>query len=94
MSETNNIIDKLISQGYNHTNAKIVADELLKVSLLLKPYLKGWLNGIETDYTCYGYSIIGLMNTRRMTYPAALLTIDWLIKEPEQAKKSIEKGVR
>lgn len=27
-----------------------------------------------------------------MTYPAALLTIDWLIKEPEKAKKSLEKG--
>jgi len=29
-----------------------------------------------------------------MTYPAALLTMDWLIKEPEQALKSLEKGIK
>lgn len=94
MLNSNIIINKLVCQGYNHPNAKIVADELLKVSLSLKPYLKGWLNGKENDYTCCGYSIIGLMNTRRMTYPAALLTIDWILKEPDLALEALKKGIR
>ena len=29
-----------------------------------------------------------------MTYPAALLTIDWLIKEPENAIRSINRGIK
>jgi len=29
-----------------------------------------------------------------MTYPAALLTIDWLIKEPERAMRSINRGIK
>jgi hypothetical protein len=29
------------------------------------------------------------MKERSMTYPAALLTIDWIIKEPDKALKSL-----
>ena len=94
MTEINSIIAKLKSQGYNPTIAKMVAIELLGVSPILQSCVNKWLNGIEVDYECSGYSIIGLMESRQMTYPAALLSIDWLIKEPEQAKKSIAKGSR
>jgi hypothetical protein len=30
------------------------------------------------------------MEKQRMTYPAALLTIDWLIKEPNKAKEALK----
>ena len=35
-----------------------------------------------------------LRNKFGMTYPAALLTMDWLIKEPEKAIESINRGIR
>jgi hypothetical protein len=30
----------------------------------------------------------------KLTYPAALLTMDWLIREPEKALASIKRGIR
>jgi hypothetical protein len=29
-----------------------------------------------------------------MKYPAALLTMDWLLKEPQKAKESLRRGLR
>lgn len=94
MSDLNSITNRLINQGYNEKSAAMVASEMVMVAPSLYPLVDGWLNGDETDYECQGYSISGLMKARRMTYPAALLTIDWLIKEPVAAKESLKRGVR
>ena len=88
------IINKLTSQGYDGKMANIVAPEIVKVNHSLKLLVEKWLEGEEIDAESNGYSIFGLMKARGMTYPAALLTIDWLIKEPEAAKKSLARGVR
>lgn len=90
----NYIAEKLLKQGYPDRVANLVSLDLVKVDSNLMPLVERWLNGEEDDYKSHGYSIFGLMNSRGMTYPAALLTIDWLIKEPEKAKKSLEKGIR
>lgn len=94
MIDINCILEKLQGIGYNPKTADIVANELMKVSPKLLSCVNEWLSGDEVDHECNGYSIKSLMDSRQMTYPAALLTIDWLIKEPEKAKKSLEKGNR
>lgn len=86
------VAKKLTSQGYNSKAASMVAMEIVKVDNRLNPLVEKWLKGEEDDFKSHGYSIFGLMKSRSMTYPAALLTIDWLIKEPEAAKKSLERG--
>lgn len=91
---TDFITKKLTSQGYNSKAASMVATEIVKVDNQLKPLVERWMNGVEEDYESHGYSILGLMKARSMTYPAALLTIDWLIKDHENAIKSIERGIR
>ena len=88
------IANKLIKQGYANTVANRVTLELIKVDSALSPLVERWLDGDEADFESHGYSILGLMKSRSMTYPAALLTIDWLIKDPEAAKKSLEKGIK
>ncbi|MBD5316481.1 MAG: hypothetical protein HDS11_02260 [Bacteroides sp.] len=88
------IAKKLISQDYNSKIAPMVAAEIVNVDNQLNPLVEKWLNGESEDYVSQGYSILGLMKSRGMTYPAALLTIDWLIKEPEKAKQSLEKGIK
>lgn len=92
--DKNVIINKLIKQGYPDKVAEIVSSELVSVDCVLKPLIEKWMEGDEPDYESNGYSILGLMKTRKMTYPAALLTIDWLIKDPEAAKKSLARGVK
>lgn len=91
---TDYIKNKLIKQGYDSKPASMVAHEIINVDLLLQPVVDSWLSGEETDYSSHGYSIKGLMKSRGMTYPAALLTIDWLIKEPKKAIESLKKGNR
>lgn len=85
---------KLIEQGYQSKMAEIVASELMNVDNALSMLVVSWLKDEFTDFESHGYSISGLMKDRNMTYPAALLTIDWLIKEPEAAKKSLERGLK
>ena len=72
----------LIDRGYNERNAKLVAHELTLLSAPLQPLLSQWLDNEQH------------MQKRGMTYPAALLTIDWLLKEPEEAKLSLSRGIK
>lgn len=90
----NQIESKLKNEGYDSRNAGIVASELMKVESSLQSLVYKWLSGKEDDFETQGFSIFGLMHSRKMTYPAALLTIDWLLKEPEKAKQSITKGIK
>ena len=46
----------------------------------------------ESDYAAEGFTLLELKQKFEMTYPAALLTIDWLLKEPDMAKKAIATG--
>ena len=48
----------------------------------------------ETDYSFQGFTLMGLKNMFEMTYPAALLTIDWLIKDPIEAVNAITSGIK
>lgn len=85
----------LIQRGYGKEDAVMVASDLNSVNDCLKDAINKWLlDGTETDYKIAEYSILDLKNRFDMTYPAALLSIDWIIKEPEEAIACIEKGIR
>ena len=86
----------LIDRGYNERNAKLVAHELTLLAAPLQPLLSQWLDNEQcmVNYEAEGYTINVLMQKRGMTYPAALLTIDWLLKEPEKAKLSLSRGIK
>lgn len=85
---------KLTEQGYQSKMAEMVAKELMNVDNSLSMHVVSWLKDECEDFESHGYSITGLMKERNMTYPAALLTIDWLIKDPESAKKSLTRGIK
>ena len=89
------IVKILIERGYPEKQAVSAASNLLNVDNQLQNGLHLWLTiGKETDYQIEGFKLSKLKQKFDMTYPAALLTIDWLIKEPELAKKSIDHGIR
>lgn len=86
------ILTILLERGYPEQAADVVSGELLHVADELRPGLEEWLaDGSMHDYSSNGYSVIELMNSRKMTYPAALLTVDWLIKEPDQALRALQR---
>ena len=85
----------LLSNGYNEEQAKIAMEKLYNISSSLTQGLNEWANnGNEMDYTIEGIKLSDLKLQYKLTYPAALLTMDWLIREPEKALASIKRGIR
>jgi len=89
------IKDILAMRGYTTKQAVTVAAELEKIDWQLQKGLQIWLaEEKEIDYLIEGVKLSELKQKFGMTYPAALLTMDWLIKEPELAMKSINQGIK
>ena len=89
------IQDILIERGFPEKQAISVASDLQAIDPALQNGLQSWLaDQTETDYLIEGFKLSDLKQKFDMTYPAALLTMDWLIKDPELAKKSIQRGIR
>ena len=80
---------------YPERQAILTAQELTELSDSLQPLLSSWIEkDEETDYSVQGFTLMGLKNMFEMTYPAALLTIDWLIKDPIEAVNAITSGIK
>ncbi|MCK8622521.1 hypothetical protein [Prevotella sp. E13-27] len=92
---TEQIKDILLQRGYSERNAAIASKELVDISDKLTPILMDWLNdeNCQKDYSVEGHSIQECLENG-MKYPAAILTMDWLIKDPKVALRSLTKGTR
>ena len=89
------IKEVLLERGYTDKLVNAVIHDLMTIDESLKEGLSLWLESEkETDHTIQGIALSELKNKFGMTYPAALLTMDWLIKEPEKAIESINRGIR
>ena len=90
------ILEILMQRGYTQRNAKLVAEEMVNIAPQLQQYLEAWLmdKSYNENYEVGEYSLKRLQEERRMNYPAALLTMDWLIKEPEAALRSLNRGIK
>lgn len=89
------IIKALKRYPYPENQIERVAEQLMLLDGSLIPLLENWaLQGIETDFSIENFTLVGLKDKYDMTYPAALLTMDWLIKEPAIAKRAISKGIK
>lgn len=90
-----NVKKCLLERGYNTREAEVLSEDLVSVDVSLKSCLDAWvLSNEECDFSSHGFSIKGLMENFNLKYPAALLSIDWIIKEPDVAIRAIEKGIR
>ena len=89
------IYTALIENGYSEKSANLILEDLIHLSSPLDKYLMEWIdNGNCKDYVSDGFSVLDFQEKRGMKYPAALLTMDWLIKEPERTKESLKRGLR
>lgn len=90
--EINDIIKTLTErEGYSQKRAILLANECQNLSVELLPLLDSWLQDAENkgDFNIQGYGLLNMIQHRGMNYMAALLDVDWLIKEPEVAKPVI-----
>lgn len=84
--KTTEIVDILVKKGYNENHAKLVAENLVGIEqCLLEPLNKWLIDDVETEVEYQGISINKLMKQNKLKYPAAILTIDWIYKDPKKA---------
>ena len=81
--------------GYAQEGAALVSGELEDLDARLRPLLDAWLEREDGsgDMEISGYSIRRLEEDYGMNFIAALLTLDWLCKEPEKALSALQEGI-
>jgi hypothetical protein len=78
--------------GYSDHSASITAKDLLSLDQSLQNALNDWVEDrTEVEFGVEGFTTNWLITEKGMTYPAALIALDWLIKEPEVAKNELAK---
>ena len=89
--------DKMLQElHYSQKEADQIAQQLEQLQPQLRPLLNAWLEeGVDTDDTLWhGYSIDSLRKDFGLEFTGALLTLDWIEREPETAIKLLKKGVK
>ena len=93
----NQNIEKVLVERCKYTKkqAILITNELIQIDTMLIPLLNKWIEGgIKHNYSVKGFTLYDIQSKYNMTYPAALLTIDWLIKDPKIATEAIEHGLK
>ena len=91
-----NIRELLMNRfGYSEQDVCVLSGDLERLDQALVPTLTKWITeGTCSDATEYsGYSVDSLCSQFDMNFIAALLTLDWIIKEPEQALPALKSGI-
>ena len=82
--------------GCSEKRAAIIENRLQGISPELEPVLEEWLKmGKEDNSRMYeGFSVNSLMSEYGMGFTGALLTVDWLIRDPKAAKAALKEGIK
>lgn len=87
-----NIIMKRL--GCPEDRAILIEEKLNELQAELKPMLNQWLEdgSVDEEMIIEGYSVADFMRDYEMEFTGAILTLDWLLREPEKAKEAIAEG--
>lgn len=91
----NEIIRVLVDElGYSQREAELTADDLLDLHPSLQAAFSQWLRSrTAANLEAEGFTTQKLMLNKKFTYPAALIALDWLLKEPETAKAALSQDI-
>ena len=79
--------------GYSQVGAAVVAARLLRLQPQLhEEFERWWQTGSLPSIDIEGFTTDRLMREQQLNPIAAILTLDWLIREPEKAKAAILQG--
>ena len=90
-------LEKLIMERFPGTFDPVGLKELITTiehaEDVIKGNIEGYLTtGVEPELEVEGYSYADLRKNHGMTPLAALLTLNYLMKNPEKAKEALNKG--
>lgn len=81
--------------GCSEQDAAHIISKLGQMDKTLVPMLERWARDMEYSNTeeYSGYSVDSLQRDYGMNFVAALLTIDWIIKDPQKAIPALQAGI-
>lgn len=90
------MLEKIMEKNHcTAEEAKELIEELNKIEPELQGILRDWIQDKPfTDRTVHGFSVQSLMKDYRLEFTGALLTLDWLCKDPVEAVKALKYGIR
>lgn len=84
--------DRLEDMHYTQKQIEEVTADLSGMSAELAGLRDSWCeSGQVFDFHFHGESLLGLMEKYHMNYVAALLTMDWIMEDPKEAGRLLEK---
>ena len=79
--------------GYPSQGAQSIANKLVQCTPIIQQvFLEYWGSGEIPGLIVEEFTAERLMKEHGMNLIAAMLTLDWLVREPEKAKVSLKKG--
>lgn len=90
------IKDILIRElGYSEYVAELTANDLMNLKPELKGALTDWLDDrAEKVISICGISTKNLTEDKEMTYPSALVSLNWILMDPEKAIPELKSIIR
>ena len=93
--ERNDIIEILKSEGYPQFMLEKTADKIVAFKQEIADAFEALFTNKENpSVSIEGFSYETLVTDYKMNPVGALITLDWLIREPEIAKEALKKGVK
>ena len=86
---------ELQSEGYPEFMIDRTINKINTFSGTISEAFNDWMsNGKEPSIVVEDYSYTELIEKYSMTSIGAFITLDWLVKDPEKAKKALTEGIR
>jgi hypothetical protein len=92
-------ISARLDDGVASRRVDDLAERLAAVDDSLAPLVAAWLDGADADderlaaVLVEGSSVRSLTDRYSMTVPAAIVTLDWLLRDPDTAAAALARGV-
>lgn len=88
------MVRRLVTEfSYPEAGARLIAEKLASSQPQIQTAIETWWDeGEAPTFEVAGYSFERLTREHNMNPFAAFLTLDWLLREPEKAVTSLQKG--
>lgn len=95
MNNISLIKKELLSEGFPEFMIDRTITKINNFSGALLDAFNDWMSsGKEPSIVVEDYSYTELIEKYSMTSIGAFITLDWLVKDPEKAKKALTEGIR
>lgn len=85
----------LIDNGYPSHMIEKTVEKIEHFQPKIRESFNNWVaDGIEPNIEIQGYSFSQLRRDYGMKAIGAFITLDWLIRDPENATRSLKRGIR